>query len=38
MNKKLWILSVLFLLPSASVLAQGFPPGFVDPMPLLAAA
>ena len=38
MNRKLWILSVLFLLPSAMVSAQGFPPGFVDPMPLLAAA
>ena len=38
MNKKLWILSVLFLLPSASAPAQEFPPGFVDPMPLLAAA
>ena len=36
--KKLWVLSVLFLLPGVSALAQQFPPGFVDPMPLLAAA
>lgn len=36
--KKLWILSMLFLLPVTSAWAQQFPPGFVDPMPLLAAA
>ena len=35
---KLQVFSALFLLPGASVLAQQFPPGFVDPMPLLAAA
>ena len=38
MMKKLWVLSVLFLLPGVSARAQQFPPGFVDPMPLLAAA
>jgi len=36
--KKLWVLSVLFLLLGVSARAQQFPPGFVDPMPLLAAA
>ena len=36
--KKLWALPVLFLLPGVPALAQQFPPGFVDPMPLLAAA
>ena len=36
--KKLLVLSVLFLFPGVSALAQEFPPGFVDPMPLLAAA
>ena len=36
--KKLWFLSVLFLLPGVSAWAQEFPPGFVDPMPLLEAA
>lgn len=38
MMKKLWILFSLFLLPGVSAWAQQFPPGFVDPMPLLAAA
>ena len=36
--KKLWVLSMLFLFLGVSVQAQEFPPGFVDPMPLLAAA
>ena len=36
--KKLWILFTLFLLPGVSAWAQQFPPGFVDPMPLLEAA
>ena len=37
MAKTLWILPVL-LLEGISIPAQQFPPGFVDPMPLLAAA
>ena len=36
--KKLWTLSMLSLFLGVSVHAQQFPPGFVDPMPLLAAA
>ena len=36
--KKLWVLSVLFSFLTVSVHAQEFPPGFVDPMPLLEAA
>ena len=36
--KKILVLSALFLFPGVSALAQQFPPGFVDPMPLLAAA
>ena len=32
------VLSALFLIPGAAAWAQGYPPGFVDPMPLLEAA
>ena len=38
MAKKLWVLSVLLVLLGAAMPAQQFPPGFVDPQPLLAAA
>ena len=38
MKKMLWIQPALLLLPWASAFAQDFPPGFVDPMPLLEAA
>jgi hypothetical protein len=39
MAKKLWMFSALLVLAGVSVPAQQrFPPGFVDPMPLLAAA
>ena len=32
---RIWLLSVLFLLPGVTTLAQEYPPGYVDPMPLL---
>jgi len=35
---RLWIPSVLFLIPGMAALAQQYPPGYVDPMPLLEAA
>src|SRR5215210_5162920 len=38
MVKKLWVLFVLLVLLGGSLPAQQFPPGFVDPQPLLAAA
>jgi glyoxylase-like metal-dependent hydrolase (beta-lactamase superfamily II) len=38
MAKKLWVLFVLLVLLGGSLPAQQFPPGFVDPQPLLAAA
>jgi glyoxylase-like metal-dependent hydrolase (beta-lactamase superfamily II) len=38
MKKMLWIQPALLLLPWTLATAQDFPPGFVDPMPLLEAA
>ena len=38
MAKKLWVLFALLVLLGGSLPAQQFPPGFVDPAPLLAAA
>ena len=38
MSKTLWVFLTLVVLAVVSISAQQFPPGYVDPMPLLAAA
>ena len=38
MAKTLWVFLMLVVLAVVSISAQRFPPGYVDPLPLLAAA
>ncbi len=38
MAKRTWLLLALLVVPGGTTPAQQFPPGYVDPMPILAAA